>query len=527
MGFGGCAVALLAWCAPAWAATAGPVPVPTTPAVVGSPDYQKTIRPFLESQCFECHDDTTQKGGLELDNLPADFSKPMIQQTWIDIFDKVAAGEMPPKKKPRPPEDRRQQLLTYLRDGITAADLAKRKTEGRVVLRRLNRSEYENTVRDLLGIHTELKDLLPEDASSMGFDDVAEALSVSSVLMERYLEAADAALDAAMPGDSATPSKHVSVPYGLVTKNKNDYRLKTGITTLPDGTFVMFNSGDLHINCDRFSAPVDGTYRIRVKAYAYQSPGASQIVGIIAGSFDPKRPERRVVGFYDVPPDAKQPRVIEFTEHLPKRGTFRLEAYKLGRRNLDQDAVKTYTGPGVAVAGVEVDGPLPAPSSIERSIQQLPNSVPAADAPSEAAKVLQPFTARAFRRPVTRDDVQPYLDLVKARLAAGDSFKDALRIPVSARNARQAGRLRDCVAALVFPLELDAGRYAVSTRSGSHANPPASASHPDRAHAERFPRPSLHARFCRPVARASPDRCDHARQAAVSGVRRCIAVVDG
>src|SRR5688572_5965278 len=81
---------------------------------------------------------------------------------------------------------------------IAAAEDAERAAEGRVVLRRLNRVEYENTVRDLLGIQTELKELLPLDTSADGFDNIGAALHTSSFLMDRYLEAADVALGMAI-----------------------------------------------------------------------------------------------------------------------------------------------------------------------------------------------------------------------------------------------------------------------------------------------------------------------------------------
>ena len=116
-------------------------------------------------------------------------------ERWRKILARVESGEMPPKKEPRPPPaqvaDVRGQALgaTGCGGGEAAA------LDGRVVLRRLNRVEYENTVRDLFAVNVSVKEMLPEDAISHGFDNVGAALNVSPVLMERYLEAADAVLD--------------------------------------------------------------------------------------------------------------------------------------------------------------------------------------------------------------------------------------------------------------------------------------------------------------------------------------------
>ena len=263
------ATTLLGVCA-APAANALP-PSPAAAADVRT--FKSAIRPFFEANCFDCHGDTEQKGGLRLDTLAPDFANPALQRQWIEVFDKLSTGQMPPKKKPRPPAAQAQQVLAYLKNGITAVELAHRNADGRVMLRRLNRAEYERTVHDLLGIDVDLKDLLPEDASSMGFDNIADALNVSSVLMERYLEAADVALDAAIPAGPKPELKHYDVAYGFDTRrNPNDYRLKSGMRILEDQTLVLFNSGDYSpIVCDNLKVPVEGDYHIRLRAYAYQS----------------------------------------------------------------------------------------------------------------------------------------------------------------------------------------------------------------------------------------------------------------
>jgi len=87
----------------------------------------------------------------------------------VDVYDQISTGAMPPKRKPRPPVDASMKVQGTLKSSLVAVDLAKRNADqGRVILRRLNRNEYQNTIQDLLGIEAELKDILPEDTSSMG-----------------------------------------------------------------------------------------------------------------------------------------------------------------------------------------------------------------------------------------------------------------------------------------------------------------------------------------------------------------------
>jgi hypothetical protein len=158
----------------------------------------KTLRPFLAEHCFGCHDAATKKGGLDLENLSTDLASLKSFEAWVKVHDKVRAGEMPPGKK-KPPEKERDAMLSGLRTELVDADLRRREKDGRSVLRRLTRREYENTLRDLLDLPgLAVQDLLPEDGRAHGFDRVGTALDLSHVQLTKYLEAADLALDQAI-----------------------------------------------------------------------------------------------------------------------------------------------------------------------------------------------------------------------------------------------------------------------------------------------------------------------------------------
>ncbi len=118
-------------------------------------------RSFVTHYCVTCHGPTKPKGDLRLDNLSTDLGVTSDRDRWLAAMKRIKAGEMPPKGKSRP-ADKDVRLLS---EWIDARLAASRKAQGRVVLRRLNRVEYENTIRDLLGIHIELQELLPEDTS--------------------------------------------------------------------------------------------------------------------------------------------------------------------------------------------------------------------------------------------------------------------------------------------------------------------------------------------------------------------------
>jgi len=166
--------------------------------------------------------------------------------------------------------------------GIDAqADAERRAAEGRVVLRRLNRAEYENTVRDLLGVDVELKEQLPLDSSANGFDNVGEALHVSSFLMERYLEAAEHALSAAIANGPrpALIKKRYSLndQHGVKSSTERVYRKL-------DDTVVLFSSSPWNaVHLYQFYPPDRGKYRVRISASGFQSRDAPVTYRVDAG----------------------------------------------------------------------------------------------------------------------------------------------------------------------------------------------------------------------------------------------------
>ena len=154
---------------------------------------------FLERHCLECHDKETAKGDLDLTDLKFDLAQPMNFLDWARIHDRVKSGEMPPLKKPRPAAAELTSFLGDLRERLVTADRQRQGAEGRVELRRLNRVEYENTLRDLLHLPAlKVKDMLPADGEAQGFAKSAAALDFSHVQVGRFMEAADHALKSAM-----------------------------------------------------------------------------------------------------------------------------------------------------------------------------------------------------------------------------------------------------------------------------------------------------------------------------------------
>src|SRR5438046_60107 len=154
-----------------------------------------SVRDFLAANCFDCHDGQTKKGNLDLTSLKFDPADAKTFAVWVKVHDRVRDGEMPPKGMEQPDAATRTAFLKALAEPMIAADEARVRREGRAAWRRMNRYEYENTLRDLLGAPwLQIKELLPEDGEAYRFNKTGEALGVSHVQMSRCLMAAEQAL---------------------------------------------------------------------------------------------------------------------------------------------------------------------------------------------------------------------------------------------------------------------------------------------------------------------------------------------
>jgi hypothetical protein len=375
---------------------------------------------------------------LALDRLTPDFADPAGRKQWLTILKRVKSGEMPPKSKPRPPEDKVLGLIGWI-TSQEQADSKRQAAQGRVVMRRLNRVEYENTLRDLLGIEVSLKDLLPEDTSADGFDNVAEALHVSSFLMDRYLEAADKALNLAIANGPQPPV----IQKRLSCKEERHVKHTTERVFRHDEEALVFFSSSLWqaVTLSQFYPPDRGKYRFRISAYGVQSGGKPVAYRVEAGPML-MGTKNHLVDYFDAPPD--KPAVVEFVDHLEARSTIRLLPHGLASAQaVDKIGADKYDGPGLAVEWVEVEGPLHdvwPPESHRRIFGDLPQEpapiynqrnrveVVSQDPLADAQRILLAFARRAFRRTVTVDDIKPFLALVESRLAENYSFEQAVRV---------------------------------------------------------------------------------------------------
>ena len=189
---------------------------------------------FVSDYCTSCHNDVSRKGQLDLTGLEFDASDPANRAVWIKVHDRVKAGEMPPRGKARPDADRQTAFVEGLARSIVSAERAELAGEGRAIRRRLNRYEYENALRDLLGVPwAQVASRLPEDGEAYHFNKSGEALDVSYVQIARFMDSADHAMRLAMAAHLERPAKTTRKLYARDERSlRNWWPRENG--TLPD-----------------------------------------------------------------------------------------------------------------------------------------------------------------------------------------------------------------------------------------------------------------------------------------------------
>lgn len=367
---------------------------------------------FIEKHCVECHDAETKKGNLDLTALKPDFKDKKAFAEWVKIHDRVQEGEMPPKKKPQPAAAEARDFLSDLEQPMQAADKVRQETEGRTTWRRMNRYEYENTLRDLLQAPwLQIKDKLPEDGEASRFNKIGDALDVSHVQMARYLNAADYALREVMAAQKSRPESRTTRYYArdesslvgrmkfsqfnksperatfpvLGTKAQPDVRAGTAPPTVGKkdpvlreqeaiGT-VASSYEPIELKFRRFEAPVAGHYKLRFSGYSvWVGPGKTKDgkwwrpdLDTVSKGHRPEpvtiyaeTPPRQLrwLGSFDFGTD---PTVCEIDTYLLKGEIIRYDAVRLFRSRPPafHNPLATPEGqPGLAMQWMEVSGPI-------------------------------------------------------------------------------------------------------------------------------------------------------------------------
>jgi PAS domain-containing protein len=375
--------------------------------------FEREALPFLKKHCLDCHSGEEPEGEVALDAFKDAPAVAADQKTWQRVIEMLRSGAMPPEDAEQPPMPARRQMIAWIERTIYDLDCDLPTDLGRVTIRRLNRAEYNNTVRDLLGVTFKPADDFPSDDVGSGFDNIGDVLTVPPILIEKYLTAAERIADEAIIAD---PSQFVKAQHRdrrqLSGEGSADYDEERRRWTI--------SSEDGVVSAE-FEFSRAGEYRLR--AFASQQ----------AAGDEPAKMELRLAGkplkSFEVS-TFRETRTFEITIEVAA-GQQKLSAHFLNDFYDPDNPNERRRDRNLRVYGFEVDGPLDVgPGDFPEIHRKLINVRPEDNlAVLDAAKTnLRPLINRAFRRPATEEEVERFAGLVDAAVKQGDSFEQAMQV---------------------------------------------------------------------------------------------------
>ncbi|MCP4846704.1 MAG: DUF1592 domain-containing protein [Verrucomicrobiaceae bacterium] len=413
-----------------------------------TPLFEAKFKPLLAKYCHDCHGEGNNKGDVSLDDPQNGAHKLDNHELWLRIWKNLRSDLMPPAGKDQPTAHERREMLEWIEGNVFLLD-PNRPDPGRVTIRRLNRVEYGHTIRDLLGIDYNVTENFPPDDTGYGFDTIGDVLTISPLLMEKYLAAAENIMSRAIPKQVGR-AQAVSIPPAEFRQKENTSRtarfMRAGIKHTVGRDWKSDSTG-IH----RFQVDYQVTGRESAKDYKAQW----QIL------IDGKKQDSREIRL-----DGSTGATISLDLDLHS-GMHRIEF-----EMIPQDGDLNNNVPlAVKVLKVEVltpSGSLPWQDYPEGYRRIFPEGKPPREPGLRDAylrKAMHRIASLAYRRPVEVDTLDRLLKLVKAKQSEkGASLEDGIRLAMTAVLSSPSFLLRSEEHLGEDTQTLDIDEYSLATR---------------------------------------------------------------
>lgn len=392
-------------------ATNTPAPAKAPPKKVGPPKFEVALKPYLEANCFDCHSGDMPEGDL---NLALDASSNDVLENrsrWVKAYDMIRIGAMPPPDYATPEEAETEAVVTWLDDTLFHVDCESTPDPGRVTVRRMNKTEYTNTVQDIFEIDFDPAKGFPSDEVGYGFDNIGDVLTVPPLLLEKYLDASEQiASKVILAGDP-----------DVAFSGRDVNRLKAsngGFAEKGNGYVVMSSSGAT-ATYENAEFPRTAEYIIRVDASGDQAGDEPVKLELKVGD--------KSYGELEVTADRDKPKSVEYRGRFD-RGTkpisvaFTNDFYK--KRIGDRNAY-VYT--------IELIGPFGVDKSRLPEMHKKLTAIKPEGGKSAfdaAMENLRPVVRRAFRRTVSDAEVEPFARFVSLAVERGEPFEAGMQVAI-------------------------------------------------------------------------------------------------
>ena len=393
-----------------------------------APSFRRTVRPFLVKNCLPCHNKKQRAGDLRLDRFRNARAATKHIEVWERVHGKLIRGEMPPLGRPRPDPQAVQAVLSWIESQSEKSEQNRSPDPGRVTARRLNRAEYNNTVRDLLGVDFRPADDFPADDAGYGFDNIGDVLSLSPLLMEKYLVAAEKIVRSAIvvrPRIRPTLTKYLAPRVDQANLGDDN-----GIAYSPEGALEVMHE---------FLVDAEYELRIRVEDRRYRPKEGQPPPPLPAPAHMAVSIDGQSVKVFEVEPDQYERGMFDLSLEVEAGNhTLSAEFPTDGMENLlvkedsndpDEEERKLFADYFV------IHGPFnPKPPPLTETHKRIMvcGDPEGAYQPDCARRILSNLIPRAYRRPVGQGEIKALLPLVEPAEREGDSFAQGIQQAVKA-----------------------------------------------------------------------------------------------
>ena len=369
--------------------------------------YERNIVPVVKKYCIDCHSGNDASAGLSLDKYKTQAQMLAARDVWDKVADYVRTNHMPPKGMAQPAAAVRTKFVNDLSALLNST--CKVRDPGRVTLRRLNRAEYNNTIRDLVGVKFSPADDFPSDDVGYGFDNIGDVLTISPLLMEKYLNAAEQVAEQAIV---LNPDRKLTIPVSEMAM--------TGGVTNQNGDCVFMSVGTATATAN---LPKPGLYKLRITACGDQAGADAPLMTVNL--------EGKPQNTFEVRSVRGKPSEYE----IPFAGSAGPNKISVGFTNDFYDAKlePAKRDRNLIVNSIQVVGPLSGDVGLPDSHTRIMIAKPEAGKERDAAKkIFSTFATRAYRRPVTDDEMDRLLNLFDLSHKGHDSFEKSIQYGIQA-----------------------------------------------------------------------------------------------
>ena len=466
-------------------------PVPPADPVGDLQTFEQSVKPFLNAHCVSCHGEEPAEGNLRLDTIAADFVSSQPAGEWVEVLDRLNLGEMPPKENERPAPEQLAAVTEWITSELSRVQAYANSSGGRVMLRRLTRTEYTNSVCDLFGIEffkgEGSEEMLPPDGTIKGFNKLSKGLLVDPSLMQTYVKVAEYVVDKAVATRPPKAASRISrFEFETMPDTPMNYITQSRHADLTDDGMMLYETNArtygqlLHPYNDR-QTPVDGEYLIRISAGARPGKDGNPVyMDVTKGTHglldrilvdapidQPKVYEIRAILYAVIDgelqmslADPTQMRIfnrvgqqlgetgydeigkgnviggLQLRARARAEGVYDIEYHRF---QFQPEALDLEAIPKLFLDYVELEGPLGGrwpPPSRKQIFAMLPSTPdpsdeyePASqdDAIAAARRIVSFYLPKAFRREVSDAEVDAVVGVVNAELESGRTFEESLK----------------------------------------------------------------------------------------------------